>query len=670
MIEILNLSISSSFGDVLIKDVSFFCKPGTIHVISAPAGGGKTIVARALCGLLPEGLRQTGTIRCPEAAYVGEDPDAQIVTLTVADEVASAQEFACVPSSEIVERSKRALQLTGLEGLESRNPWTLSGGQRQRLAIACAIACKPGAIVLDSPCANIDPVGRRQVYKILRDLADDGTTVVIFEQRTALPEWADELSMLPQQVERRMGNVHLSEIWSFSKGLVQTPKIEIDAISLGKITKRLDEVSMSLDPGKIHLLTGPNGCGKTSIMAILSGAARPTEGKIRVDGKSVTRVPDGLVSWSQQNPERQFVQGTIGDEIEYGLNGSESDGPLSVEQLTDLPGIFGFSAEEQGSPYCMSANRKRQLSVLLALLSNKRLLLLDEPTANTKDTETLNQILRCYADGGGTILISSHDAHLIRADRVIEMRPRSSEASVSEKTSRAKYPPLNPVTIITILIWLIILGVVIPSSLLVAALSCVCLLTAVAFHQNRKIFLAHLGVTILVAAAFALIALRGNWSSQPGVMWQAVAKHASLGSIMISASLCAGCLTTVTQLADAVSQRLKVSYTWGTLALAGTSIAFFLRTVSPLVSAAVRLRKVRYKAGVSNWIARFLVPVHSALPLFVDAIRYSQRLSLTLSSRHFGRYPIKTYRVFYLWRIQDALAPAALSIFTALIINL
>ena len=214
---------------------------------------------------------------------------------------------------------------------------------------------------------------------------------------------------------------------------------------------------------------------------------------------------------------------------------------------------------------------------------------------------------------------------------------------MSEKTSRAKYPPLNPVTIITILIWLIILGVVIPSSLLVAALSCVCLLTAVAFHQNRKIFLAHLGVTILVAAAFALIALRGNWSSQPGVMWQAVAKHASLGSIMISASLCAGCLTTVTQLADAVSQRLKVSYTWGTLALAGTSIAFFLRTVSPLVSAAVRLRKVRYKAGVSNGIARFLVPVHSALPLFVDTVVASfwplpnKDISSVLPVAHTGR---------------------------------
>lgn len=673
-VEVDNLSVRAKGGNLLLDGLSFCVTAGEVLVVSGASGSGKTLCAQALCGLLPDSFIVNGRVSCEDAVYVGEDPDTQIVTLTVLDEVASALEYSCVPAPEIERRCADALHLMGLSGLEQRNPWTLSGGQRQRLALACAMVRHASVLVLDNPCANIDVEGRALVYRAIREQANRGASVVLFERRDRLPEWADRLMVLSQ----KSGNSLIFSLppkeWR-GNGFSGVPSIKIRQVSLGRNNSRLSDVSLDLNPGNVYLLTGANGCGKTSLMSVLGGAVNPSSGTLWVGEKEVRRLPDGLVEWAQQNPERQFSQTTVKEEIRKAIRSSRVDGPLSGEQINSLSSVFDKAGLGDVSPYVLSAGKKRMLGILLALISNRPMVMLDEPTANLEDSSILNALLRIYADGGGIVLASSHDAERLQADEMIQMEAgcvwghdavQSNEEKYSKELVQANPPVLNPVTIVFILICLIVLGVIVDNPYSVILLSIVCLLSSAAFHRNVKRLLIHTLITVCVGLAFALIALRGSWYGASDVNWMFIAKHGALASIVISASLWAGSLTNVRQLADALSQRLGVPYTFCSLALSGSAIASFLGNVTPLISAAARLKRVVFGRKGHNLLVRVSLPIHVSLPLFVESIRHAEHLSTTLASRGFGVFSKKTFRVLYLWRVRDGVV--ALSVLLVVIV--
>lgn len=666
-IEVDNLSVRSKNGSLLLDGLSFCVTAGEILVVSGASGSGKTLCAQALCGLLPDSLIVNGRVSCEGAAYVGEDPDTQIVTLTVLDEVASALEYSCVPASEIEKRCADALHLMGLSGLEHRNPWSLSGGQRQRLALACAIARRSSVLVLDNPCANIDVEGRALVYRAIRARADQGVSVVLFERRENLPEWADELVVLSQESRDSLVFPSSLKEWGAS-GFNGVPSIKMRHVSLGRNGRRLSDVSLDLSPGNIYLLAGTNGCGKTSLMSVLGGAANPNSGTLWVGEEEVRRLPDGLVDWAQQNPERQFSQTTVKEEIGKAIRNSRADGPLSEHQISELSSVFDKAGLSDVSPYVLSAGKKRVLGILLALISNRPMVMLDEPTANLEDSGTLNSLLRIYADGGGIVLVSSHDAERLQADETIRMeagcvRPhdavQSNGRERSKEVVRANAPAFNPLTTVFVLICLVALGVMVDNPHIVVLLSIACLLSSAAFHRSFKRLLIYALITVCVGLAFALIALRGSWYGVSDVSWSSIAKHGALGSIVVSASLWAGSLTNVRQLADALSQRLGVPYTFCSLALSGSAIASFLGNAAPLITAAARLKRVVLGRRAHNLLVHASLPIHISLPLFVESIRHAEHLSTTLASRGFGITQKKTFRFLYPWRVRDGVMVAS-----------
>ncbi|MFF2271806.1 ABC transporter ATP-binding protein [Agromyces sp. NPDC058136] len=176
-------------------EVSFAVAPGEVVLLLGPSGCGKSTLALALDGLVPHAVpaELDGTVRVAgldtrehpvgvlssHVAMVFQDPDAQIVTGTVLDEVCFAPENQLVEASEVLARAERALKLVGLWDRRTENPDALSGGGRQRLAIACALAMAAPVLVLDEPTANLDPAGIDEVYAVLRELADDDDHAIV-----------------------------------------------------------------------------------------------------------------------------------------------------------------------------------------------------------------------------------------------------------------------------------------------------------------------------------------------------------------------------------------------------------------------------------------------------------------------------------------------------------
>ncbi len=178
-----------------LSDVNLTISDGEFLGVVGHNGSGKSTLAKHLNALL---LPDTGEVLVDGLSTADEDnilairqrvgmvfqnPDNQLVTTVVEEDVAFGPENLGVPSAEIRERVDHALLTVGMEEYASRAPHMLSGGQKQRIAIAGMLAMRPRVLVLDEATAMLDPEGRRDVLKTVRRLnREAGITVVMITQ--------------------------------------------------------------------------------------------------------------------------------------------------------------------------------------------------------------------------------------------------------------------------------------------------------------------------------------------------------------------------------------------------------------------------------------------------------------------------------------------------------
>lgn len=174
-----------------IYHVSIEIKRGEYISIAGSNGSGKSTLARCLNGLL---LPTEGEILVDgmdtndddliwdirkKIGMVFQNPDNQIVSSMVEDEVAFGPENIGIENPELRKRVDNALKSVGMYEYRNREAHKLSGGQKQRIAIAGAVAMRPDCIVFDEPTAMLDPKGRSQVMKVIRELNDQGITIIL-----------------------------------------------------------------------------------------------------------------------------------------------------------------------------------------------------------------------------------------------------------------------------------------------------------------------------------------------------------------------------------------------------------------------------------------------------------------------------------------------------------
>jgi len=178
-----------------LDDVSLDVRCGERLCILGPNGSGKSTLASVLAGLLApdegevelagEQVFSSGQVDFEayhrarrSLGLVFQNPDDQLVTSIVEEDVAFGPENLGVPSNEIGERVRRELHRVAMEGYAKADPTRLSGGQKQRVAIAGALAMEPQLLVLDEPGALLDVRGRRSILKVMGRLKADGRTIV------------------------------------------------------------------------------------------------------------------------------------------------------------------------------------------------------------------------------------------------------------------------------------------------------------------------------------------------------------------------------------------------------------------------------------------------------------------------------------------------------------
>jgi len=214
LIETQNLSFSyqselGASGVPVLREISLEITPGSFVGILGANGSGKSTLAKTMNGLLLPSLGKVyveGMDTVDEhllleirrrVGLVFQNPDNQIVSNIVEDDVAFAPENLGIPPEEIRKRVDEALRAVDMYEYRHHAPHLLSGGQKQRVAIAGIIAMRPKCIVLDEPTAMLDPVGRREVLATIKTLAQDhGLTVILITHHMSECVDADRLIVM------------------------------------------------------------------------------------------------------------------------------------------------------------------------------------------------------------------------------------------------------------------------------------------------------------------------------------------------------------------------------------------------------------------------------------------------------------------------------------------
>lgn len=441
-------------------------------LLLGPSGCGKSTMALAINGLIPHAIpaemhgevhlagRNTRAVSVAElstsAALVFQDPDSQVVTGTLLDEVCFGPENLTRPVAEILADAERALRRVGLWDRRSENPDLLSGGGRQRLAIACALAMRSPLLVLDEPTANLDPAGAREVYDTLAELAHDGHSILLIEHNLdEAVRIADRVVVLDAEGHRyadgpvteilseRAEELHTLGVWlptathaartlrrhGIGEGPppltidalraelraldaagalpplnaprarpvdAADPVIRIRGLDLDRGRSRvLHDITLDIGRGEFLAVLGTNGAGKTSLIQAIAGVLRPPRGTIAVDGTDPSR------------RRASALTGTVGFVFQNPEHQFVT--PTVAEELAhglrgtaepgeiarrvdDMLDRFGLSAHRDVHPFQLSGGQKRRLSVGTALITSPAVLLLDEPTFG-QDRERAEELL-------------------------------------------------------------------------------------------------------------------------------------------------------------------------------------------------------------------------------------------------------------------------------------
>jgi energy-coupling factor transport system ATP-binding protein len=456
-----------------VKGLDFHVEPGERILLLGTSGAGKSTLMQALAGVLggAEEGEERGTLLVNHAdprslrgqsGLLLQDPDSQIILARVGDDVAFGCENLGLPREEIWRRVSDSLAMVGLDLPLSHPTSALSGGQKQRLALAGVLAMQPGLLLLDEPTANLDPDGVSEVRaSVARVLEHSESTFIVIEHRVAI--WQDLVDRIivldptggmmadgaPKQVLAAHGaRLSAAGVWvpgaarsvraapsptatpMPTTGAAGPPLLRTEhlAVARSKGLVVASDIELAVHAGETVAVTGPNGAGKSTLALTLSGLLKPARGSVIAGRALATDAVSAPIDWTSkellsrigtvfQDPEHQFVAGTVRSELEVGpraLGLPEAQVAERVEGLLERLSLGHLAA---ANPFTLSGGEKRRLSVATVLASRPPVLVLDEPTFG-QDFRTWQELVVLVTEltrDGTAVVAVSHDADFTAA---------------------------------------------------------------------------------------------------------------------------------------------------------------------------------------------------------------------------------------------------------------
>lgn len=417
-------------------------------------------------------------ISAQKIGFVFQKPDQQIVTDKVWHELAFGLESLGYDSDYIRLRVGEMANYFGITSLFRKKTTELSGGQKQLMNLASVMAMSPDVIILDEPTSQLDPITANDFITTLKKINDElGLTVIIIEHRLQeVFPIADKVAVMedgkvicydtPRNVCEKLSNHLMSQgfpsavrIWqkSGSKGecpltvkegrnfinlnfserklpLRNTIPNTEDIITLKDVFFRYEKggndilsgTNLSIKKGEHFCILGGNGSGKTTTLKILAGLLKPYRGKVIIDNNKMTKKTTADfnrlgVAMLPQNPESVFLKSRVIDDYTELCKIKGIEKSNYEDKINSVAEKLGIKDLLENHPYDLSGGEIQKCALGKVLISEPKILLLDEPTkgVDAYSKLSLSKILQEIKSDGVTIITVTHDVEFasIVADR-------------------------------------------------------------------------------------------------------------------------------------------------------------------------------------------------------------------------------------------------------------
>ncbi|MGJ7911086.1 ABC transporter ATP-binding protein [Neobacillus sp. LXY-1] len=463
-----NLSIRFyNRSEKILNDMTLSINKGEKVLILGPSGSGKSTLISALAGIIPEHVEAevNGEVFLrSQAGVMIQDPDTQFCMLRVDEEIAFSLENKSIPRSQMDPIILDVMDQVGLK-VDRKTPIeTLSGGMKQRLALACLLALEPEVLFFDEPTAQLDPVGRMDIFELLKQLSQMTNQTMVFVEHVldGCIEWMDRVILMNERgsiiADGKPEEILLHYHHEMTEAGVWRPKLFpykwIDvvesashplSIKLSEMLQRkpqervvedhlittknveigyekkaiVKDISIDIHKGDWVSIIGANGGGKTTFLKSLIRLEPIKSGKILFQNMELKKWSDQELyekaGYVFQNPELQFITDTVFEEIAFGGRQRNWQEEEIHAKTIGLLQEFGLESFQNAHPFTLSLGQKRRLSVATMLLFDQPLLLLDEPTfgQDEKTTKELIKQLKKRQEQGTTIVMVTHDMDLV-----------------------------------------------------------------------------------------------------------------------------------------------------------------------------------------------------------------------------------------------------------------
>ena len=405
-------------------------------------------------------------VQSAKIGYVMQNPDDQIVTDKVWHELAFGLESLGCDQKTMRARVAEMACYFGIQDWFHRDVANLSGGQKQLLNLASIMAMQPEVLILDEPTSQLDPIAASDFLNTVRKINIElGTTVIITEHRLEdifpyadravvmdggkiiaddtpriigkllYKQKNDMFAAMPTPIRVFYGaggngdcplTVREGRTWlskTYPEPMVNIlPAEELDdeiekpALSLKELWFRYEKdspdvlrgVSADVPAGTLYAIVGGNGAGKSTTLKAVCGICKPYRGKVKVFGKPVekyksTELFGGCLAMLPQDPKSLFVKKTVREDL--------AEITKDEKRIAEIAAVCEIEGLLSSHPYDLSGGEQQRAALAKVLLTNPKLLLLDEPTKGIDSffKEKLATILCKLKEQGITIVMVSHD---------------------------------------------------------------------------------------------------------------------------------------------------------------------------------------------------------------------------------------------------------------------